>query len=111
MQHETSIQHKQNIESGLTVEWFRTSGDTDKDFSVVCYSDQSRWMFDNGSAEQLTLLGEVSDGLGKAEILKTETGAIIALYQDGPQAFEDSEAWIESMPEVDKSEAKNLLNQ
>lgn len=109
MQHESSITHRNNLQSGLTINWERSTGNTDTDWSVVCYSDGSRWLFDNGSAQTLTLLGEVSDGLNRAEILENENGAIIALYQDGPQSFEDREAWLESLSESDKSEAAAIL--
>lgn len=109
LQHESSITHRNNLKSGLNVVWERFTGHTDSDWSVVCYSNGSRWFFDNGGAEQLTLLGEVSDGLNKAEILENSIGAIIALYQAGPQSFESREAWIESLSEFDKPEAEALL--
>lgn len=95
-QHESSITHRKNIESGLTVRWFRFTGNTDSDISVVCYSDGSRWLFDNAGATKLELLGEVSDGLNKAEILEMDGGVIVALYSDGIQFFSDREAWISS---------------
>lgn len=109
MQHETSNTHAQNLASGLNVEWSRSTGHTDADFCVVCYSDKSRWLFDNGSAEKLTLLGEVKDGLNKAEVLETSNGAIVALYAECPQSFAGREDWLDSMPEADKPEAIALL--
>lgn len=109
MQHESSITHRKNLEAGLTVLWERFTGHTDSDWSVVCYSDGSRWFFDNGGAEQLTLLGEVSDGLNKAEILANSIGAIIALYGSEPQVFESREAWMESLSESDKAEAESII--
>lgn len=113
MQHESSITHRKNLETGLTVEWFRTTGfqRTDDNWSVVCYSDGSRWIFTNGYAEQITLIGEVKDGLNKSEILQTDSGSIVALYSEGPQMFEGREAWVESLAEFDKPEAKHLLAQ
>lgn len=77
MQFESSITHRKHLDNGLTVAWYRTNGSGDNEWDVVSYSDDSRWLFDNGSAEQLVLLGEVSDGLGKAEVLRTGSGSII----------------------------------
>ena len=93
-----------NLEAGLKVVWERTADD----WFVVRYSDGSRWLFDD-DAQTLELLGTVSDGLAEAEILETDNGAIIALYSDGPQAFADREAWIESLSEIDKKEAARIL--
>lgn len=109
MQHESSITHRQNLANGLTVKWERFTGHTDSDWSVVCYDDESRWLFTNSDAEQIRLLGEVSDGLNKSEILTSETGAIIALYSGYPEVFESGEAWIDSLPDADKQEAETVL--
>lgn len=109
MQHETSIAHAQNLKSGLKVSWVRSNGNGDNAFDVVAYTDGSRWVFDNGSAERVTLLGEVSDGITKAEVLESSTGAIIALYSSDVEAFADREQWIESLAESDKAAATALL--
>jgi hypothetical protein len=110
-QYETSVSHEKNTESGLTVVWNRNySADrNDECWSVVCYSDNSRWFFDNASGEQITLLGEVADGLNKAEILETNMGTIIALCGDEIQTFSDRESWLSSLCESDKPEAESLL--
>ena len=104
MKHITWRTHRRNLDAGLKVVWERTADD----WFVVCYSDGSRWLFDD-DAQTLELLGTVSDGLAEAEILETDSGAIIALYADGPQAFADREAWIESLSEADKKEAARIL--
>ena len=111
MQNENSITHRQNLEAGLTVQWVRTSAQDspDKTWDVVCYSDESRWVFENASAEKLTLLGAVSDGLNTCEILQTSNGAIIATYAGGIQSFSDREAWVDSLPNSDKAEAESML--
>ena len=110
MQHETSIQHRKNLETGLTVHWVRSTGSTDADWSVVRYNDGSRWLFTNDSAELVNFLGDVSDGLNTAEILETDNGAIIALYGAGPEMFQDRDEWFESLSESDKPEADKMLN-
>lgn len=112
MQYETSITHKNNLESGLTVKWCRNCEATHKDdeWSVVCYSDESRWLIDNGSAEKLTLIGEISDGVGKCEILETSNGSIIALVNDDPQSWGSRDEWLESLSAFDRPEALALLN-
>lgn len=111
MQNESSITHLKNIEAGLTVQWVRTSSDDSPDqmWDVVCYSDGSRWLVDNASAEKLTILGAVRDGLNRSEILETNNGAIIALYEAGIQGFSDRGEWVESLPNSDKPEAEKLL--
>lgn len=109
MQHESSITHTNNLHRGLTVAWVRTSGEGDNSFDIVAYNDGSRWVFDNASGEQVTLLGEISDGLAKAEILKGSTGSIIAIYVSKIQAFADADHWVESLAEIDKSEAEAIL--
>jgi hypothetical protein len=110
MQHETSATHRTNLKAGLKVAWYRFTGNTDADWSVVCYSDKSRWLFDNASAEKLTLLGEVADGLNKAEILETDNGAIIALYSAEPKQFSNRESWLDSLGNFDREQAENLLS-
>lgn len=111
MQNDSSITHRKNIEAGLKVKWVRTSAQDspDKTWDVVCYSDESRWLIDNASAEKLALLGAVSDGLSTCEILETRSGAIIALYAGGIESFSDREAWVDSLPKSDKAEAETLL--
>ena len=111
MQNESSITHRKNLQSGLTVKWIRTSSQDapDKTWDVVCYSDESRWLFDNASGCKLTLLGAVRDGLNTAEILETDGGAIIALYAGGIECFSDREAWIESLPNIDRTQAESML--
>jgi hypothetical protein len=81
----------------------------DDSWSVVGYSDGSRFLYEDGLAERLTLIGEIEDGLGMSEICETSNGAIIALYSSGPQAFADREAWLDSLAEADKPAARNLL--
>lgn len=109
MQHESSITHRKNIESGLSVLWERSTGESDSDWSVVCYSDDSRWLFDNAGAQKLFLIGTISDGAGEAEILETDSGAIIALYGAGPESFADRATWLSSLSEADKPEAESIL--
>ena len=112
MQYESSSTNRSNLASGLKIQWTRTHHDStpDKIWEVVCYSDESRWLFDNSSAEEITLLGEVRDGLNTAEILETDCGAIIALYADGIEAWADREAWMESMPTTDRPDAERMLS-
>ena len=111
MQNESSITHRKHLSAGLTVQWVRSSAQDspDQTWDVVCYSDESRWVIDNESAEELTLLGCVSDGLNTCEILESGNGAIIALYAGGIQSFSDREAWVESLPDSDKSEAEAMI--
>ena len=111
MQNESSITHRRHIEEGLTVQWVRTSAQDspERTWDVVCYSDGSRWLIDNASAEELTLLGEVSDGLKPCEILLTGNGAIVALYAGGIISFLGREEWIESIPQSDRPEAEAVL--
>lgn len=109
-QHQSSVQHRLLLNSGLTVRYVRTTGSTDLDWDVVHYSDGSFWLYDNGSASPATFLGTVRDGLNRAEILQLSNGAILAIYEDGPQAFADSEAWISSIPDTDIPEAQALFS-
>lgn len=111
MQHESSVTHQKHIDSGMTVEWTRTSAQDspDSEWDVVCYTNGQRWLFDNGSARQLTLLGVVRDGLNTAEILEDDCGVIVALYAGGIQAFDDRESWVESLPKSDREEAGAVI--
>lgn len=110
-QFETSAQHRKNLERGLTVKWSRTSCQTrpDNTWSVVCYSDDSQWLFDNSGGVPITLLGALPDGLETCEVLETENGAILALYAGGIESFSDRETWLDSLTNSDRPAAVRLL--
>lgn len=55
MQYTSSISHKINIATGLSIIEHYEHGSGDNAISFIRYSDNSVWMFDNGSATKFDL--------------------------------------------------------
>lgn len=107
MQHKTSLKYKQLIDSGLSEKWVRcyTAAEEDGNCSVVCFSDDSIWFFDNGTSEQVQVVGRLHEGSQLDDVVvQTSIGVIIALYGNGAEVemYGSYEGWVNSLSEAIK---------
>jgi hypothetical protein len=66
-------------------------------------------LFDKSSAEKLEVIGEISDGDTKSEIIISSSGVVFGMCQSGMQTFYDIETWVDSLADEYKKEAVELI--
>ena len=109
-QYESSSYHRSLISDGWIIDRVCIpTGTMDYGYDVIRYRTPSGDLtyigYDNGSYDDLTILGEL-DGV---TILRSELGAILEIADDEPRIWGDSDLWLDSIPDVDRHRGAELL--